>query len=88
MCGAPAIGFGHVDERRPLPRQVRAVRAGDCFADEDANGRLVPWHMFARRQQVRDGSAVLLSLQEDDARLSYAAFIPARGCPRCATYGN
>ena len=39
MCGAPAIvsllpGFGHVDERRPLPRQIRAVRAGAGFADE------------------------------------------------------
>ena len=93
MCGAPAIvsllpGFGHVDERRPLPRQVRAVRAGDGFADEDTDGPLEPWHMFARRQNVRGGSAVLLALQEDVARLSYPAFIPAHGWGPWVRQGN
>ena len=92
MCGAPAIvsllpGFGHVDERRPLPRQVRAVRGGDGFADEEY-GPLEPWHMFARRQNVRDGSAVLLALQQDVARLSYPAFIPAHGWGPWVRHGN
>ena len=76
MCGAPAIvsllpGFGYVDGRRPVPRQVRAIRGGDGFVDEEY-GPLEPWHMFARRQNVRGGSAVLLALQEDVA----LAFIP------------
>ena len=93
MCGAPAIvsllpGFGHVGECRPLPRQVRAVRAGDGFADEDTDGPLEPWHMFARRQNVRGGSAVLLALQEDVARLSYLAFIPAHGRGPWVRHGN
>ena len=35
--------------------------------------------MFTRRQHVRGGSAVVLALREDFARLSYPAFIPARG---------
>ena len=47
LYGAPAIvsllpAFGRVDECRPLPRQVRAVRTGDGFADEDADGPLEP----------------------------------------------
>ena len=79
LCLLP--GFVHVDECRvqPLPRQVQAVRAGDGFADEDADGPLEPWHMFARRQQVRGGPAVVLALREGVTRLSYPAFIPARG---------
>ena len=91
MCGAPAIvsllpGFGHVGECRPLPRQVRAVRAGDGFADEDADALLEPLHMFARRQHVLCGS-VLLALQEDgDNFLTPLSFLLAYGGPGCATY--
>ena len=77
VCLLP--GFGHVDECRPLPRQVQAVRVGDDFADEDADGPLEPWHMFARHQHVHGGSAVVFALREDVTRLSYPAFIPARG---------
>ena len=77
VCLLP--GFGHVDECRPLPRQVQDVRPGDGFADEDADGPLEPWHMFARRQHVRDGSAVVLALWENVTRLSYPAFILAHG---------
>ena len=47
MCGAPAIvslrpGFGHVGQCRPRPRQVRAVRAGDGIAGDDADGPSEP----------------------------------------------
>ena len=72
-------GFGDVDECRPLPRQVQAVRAGDGFADEDADGPWEPWHMFGRGQHVCGGSAVVFALQDDFARLSYPVLIPARG---------
>lgn len=73
MCGVPAIicplqGFRNVDESR-LPRQVRVVRGEDGFRDEDADGLLEPCHMFARRQVVRGGSAVLLAVQEDVSQL-------------------
>ena len=34
--------------------------------------------MFARRQDFRGGSTVLLALQEDVARVSYPPFIPHR----------
>ena len=92
MCGAPAIvslllGFRHVDESRPLPRQLRAVNAGDGFADEDTDGSLEPWHRFAR-QNVRGDSAVFLALQEDVVRLSYPAFIPAQGWGPWVRHGN
>ena len=93
MCGAPAIvsllpGFGHVDERRSFPRQVRAVRTGDGFADEGTDGPLEPWHMCARRQNMRGDSAILLALQEDFARLSHPAFIRAHGWGPWVRHGN
>ena len=94
MCGAPAIvsllpGFGHVDECRPLPHQVRAVRAGDGFADEDADGPLEPWHMFARHQHMLGGSVVLLALQEGGENFrTPLSFLLAYGGPGCATYGT
>ena len=37
------------------------------------------WHMFAHRQDVRCGSAVMQALWEDVARLAYLSFIPHRG---------
>ena len=82
MCGDPAIvsllpGFCNVKESRPLPRQVRAVRVEDGLHDNHV-GSLEPWHMFARRQDFRGGSTVLLALQEDVARVSYPPFIPHR----------
>lgn len=46
-------GFGHVDECRPLARQVRAVRAGDGFAEEGVDGRLETLHMVTSRTNVR-----------------------------------
>ena len=76
VCLLP--GFAHVDECRPLPRQGQAVRVGDAFADGGADGPLEPWHMFARRQHLRGGLAVVLALRQDVTRLSYPAFIPAR----------
>lgn len=83
MCGTPAAvsllpAFGNVDESRQLPRQLRAVRAEDGVNIGDDDGPLEPWHRFARRQDVRGGSAILLALQEDVARVSYPAFIPHR----------
>ena len=56
----------------------QAVRVGDAFADGGADGPLEPWHMFARRQHLRGGLAVVLALRQDVTRLSYPAFIPAR----------
>ena len=83
MCGAPAIvsllpTFGYVSDDRPLPRHARAVRAEDGAGDEDDDGPLGTWHMFARLQSVRGGSAVMLALQ-DVARLACPAFSPHRG---------
>ena len=83
MCGDPAIvsllpGFCNVVESRPLPRQVRAVRVEDSLHDDNDDGSLEPWHMFARRQDFRGGSTVLLALQEDVTRVSYPPFIPHR----------
>ena len=69
MCGAPATVsllpmFHHDSDDRPLPRQVRAVRAEDGAGGEDVDGPVEPWHMFARRQDVRFGSAVVLALHQ------------------------
>ncbi|CAN0560755.1 unnamed protein product, partial [Laminaria digitata] len=68
----------NVDESRQLPRQLRAVRAEDGVNIGDDDGPLEPWHRFARRQDVRGGSAILMALQEDVARVSYPAFIRHR----------
>ena len=93
MCGGPTAAafpprFGDVEDSKPLPRQVRAVRAADGLGDEDADGRLEPCHMFARRQFVRGGSAILLALQNDIARLrTPLSFLPAGGALGCATRG-
>ena len=85
MCGDPTIvsllpGLCNVEESRPLPRQVRSVRVEDCLHDDNDDSPLEPWHMFARRQDFRGGSTVLLALQEDVARVSYPPFIPHREC--------
>ena len=91
MCGAPATvpllptfhHVSHVSDDRPIPRQVRAVRAEDGAGGDDVDGPLDTWHMFARRQDVAHvrtrRSAVVLSLQEDVAQLAYPPFIPHRG---------
>ena len=85
VCVSPCVfacllpGFGHVDECRPLPRKVQAACAGDGLTDEDADGPLEPWQMFASRQHVRGVSVVILTLREDVTRLSYPPFIRARG---------
>ena len=91
MCGglvAAALlpGFGDVEDSKPLPRQIRTVRAEDRLGDEDADGPWDPWHMFARRQTVGGGSTILLALQEDIARLrTPLSFLPAGGALGCAT---
>ena len=94
MCGAPAIvslrpGFGYVDERRLLPRQVQAVRVGDGFADKIL---MVLWshgtYSRATNMCAGRGSAVLRALQEDVARLSYPVFIPSHGWRPWVRHGN
>ena len=45
--------FGYASDDRPLPRQLRAVGDEEDAGDEDDDGPLEPWHMFARRQDVR-----------------------------------
>ena len=67
MCGGLAaadllLGFGDVEKYKPLPRQIRTVRAEDRLGDEDADGPLGPWHMFTWRQTVDGGSTILLAL--------------------------
>ena len=94
MCGGPAAeallpGVGDIEDSKPLPRQIRTVRAEDRLGDEDADGPLDPWHMLARRQIVRGGSAILLALQEDIARLrTPLSCLPAGGALGCATRGQ
>ena len=80
MCGAPPTvsllpTFHSVSDGGPLPRQVRAVRAKDGAGGEDVGRPLEPWHMFARRQDVSGGSAVVLALEEDVAQLAYPPFL-------------
>ena len=76
MCGALAAisllpTFHHASDDRPLPRPVRAVRAEDGACGDNVDGPLESWHMFARRQDVSGGSAVVLALQEDVVQLAY-----------------
>ena len=92
MCGGPAAaallpGFGDVGDSKLLPRQIRTVvRAEYRLGNEDADGPLDQWHMFARRQIVGSGSAILVALQEDIARLrTPLSFLPAGGALGCAT---
>ena len=47
ICGGPATaallpGFGDVEDSKPLPRQIRIVRAEGRLGDEDADGPLGP----------------------------------------------
>ena len=84
VCGLPAIvsllpTFGYVGDDKSCLCQVQAVHAEGSAGNEDDGGPLEPWHMFARRQDVRGSSAVMKALQEDVARLAYLAFIPHRG---------
>ena len=84
VCGSPAIvsllpKFGYVSDDKPCPCQVQAVHAEGGAGNKDYGGPLEPWHMFAHRQDVRGGSAVMQPLQEDVARLAYLAFIPRHG---------
>jgi hypothetical protein len=53
------------------------VRADDAVDSTD-NGPLEGWQRFARRQDVRGGSTVILALQEDANRVSLPAFVPPR----------
>ena len=84
VCGSPAIvsllpTFGYVSDDRPCPCQVQVVHAEGGAGNEDDGGSLEPWHMFAHRQDVRGGSAVMQALQEDVARFAYLAFVSHRG---------
>ena len=84
VCGSPAIvyllpTFGYVSDDKSCLCQVQAVHADGSAGNEDDGGPLKPWHMFAHRQDVHGGSAVMQALQEDVARLAHLAFIPHRG---------
>ena len=90
MCGAPAIvslllGFRHVDESRPLPRQLRAVNAGDGFADEDTDGSLEPWHRFARQNVRVIRPFFLLCRKTLSGFRTLLSFLLRGGGPGCAT---
>ena len=60
------------------------MRAEDRLGDEDADGPLDPWQMFARRQTVGGGSAILLALQEDTLPDLVPRF---HSCPRVGPLG-
>ena len=61
------------DENRAL------VTRGGGTSDEEDDNRLEPRHMFAHRKVVRGGSAVMLALPNDVARLAYPTILPHRG---------
>ena len=78
----------HVDEDRPLPRQIRAVHTEDGAGNENDDGPMEPWHMFARRQGVHGGVAVILALQEElPGVLTLPSSLIARGGLGCAACG-
>ena len=84
VCGSPAIvsllpTFTYVSDDKPCLCQVQAAHAEGGAGDENDGGPLELWHMFAHRQDMRGGSAVVQALQDDVARLAYLASISHRG---------
>ena len=84
VCYSPAIvsllpTFGYVSDGKPCPCKVQAAHAEGGGGNEDDSVLSEQWHMFAHRQDVRCGSAVMQALQEDVAQLAYLSFIPHRG---------
>ena len=69
MCGAPTLvsllsTFVYLSDDRARPRPVPAAGAEHGAGDEDCDGSLKTWNIFAPRQDVRGGFTVLLALQK------------------------